>query len=126
MRTSSKKCSLGPIHSQHDTGAQADTLSKVDTAPKVDRQKAAAEIETAKIEHCRVSDIGEATEMSVLKCLVDSLVKVTVVDLVGSHARKCGSDLVEFLSKILALLISALCGSRKGGQLGVNLAEKFM
>ena len=63
--------------------------------------------------------------MAVPEGSVDSLVKVTVVDLVGAHAGRGSRDLPQLAAQILALLVCALGGRREGGELVVDLVEEF-
>lgn len=95
-QTSSKECSLGPVHGQHAARAETDALREVDASPEVHGQNTAAEAEAAEIEDGRVADVRQAAEMLVLEGFVDDVVDVAVFDLVGSHAGERGCDLGEF------------------------------
>lgn len=63
--------------------------------------------------------------MLVLERLVDSLVEVTIVDLVGLETGKCGGNLGQFTAQIHTLLVSALGSSRQGSELRVNLVQEL-
>lgn len=63
--------------------------------------------------------------MSILECLVDSLVKVTVIDFVGLETRKRGGNFGQFTAQVHALLVSALGSGRQGRELGVNLVQEL-
>ena len=63
--------------------------------------------------------------MLVLKGLVDSLVEVTVVDLVGLETWKRGGNLGQFTAQVHALLVSALGSGRQGSEFGVNLVQEL-
>lgn len=63
--------------------------------------------------------------MPVLECLVDSLVKVTVVDFVGLETGKRGGNLGQFTAQVHALLVSALGSGRQRRELGVDLVQEL-
>ena len=123
--TSSEKRPLSPVHGQHDPRPQTNTLGKVNTTPEIHSQDATAEVQTTKVKDGGVANVRQASEMFIIKGLIDSLVKVTVVDLVGLHAGHGSCNLSEFAAEVLALLVCALGGGGKGGEFRVNLVEEF-
>lgn len=123
--TSSKDRSLGPIHSQHTASAEAHTLSEVDTAPEIHSNHTTAEAHTTKVEDSCVTDVRQASKMSVLESLVDSLIKITIVDLVGLESGKSSRNLGQLTAEVHALLVSTLSGSGQGSELGVDLVQEL-
>lgn len=81
--TSSKQRPLGPIHSKHTPRPKANTLRKVNTPPEIHSQHTTSKVQPPKVEDSSVTDIRQTTQVSVVERLVDSIVEVTVVDLVN-------------------------------------------
>lgn len=123
--TSSKKRPLSPIHSQHTPRPEAHTLREVNTPPEIHGNYTAAEAQPPKIKNGRVTDIRQATKVPIMESLVDSLIQVTVVDLVSFQTRQRSGDLRQLAAQIHALLVCALGRGGEGGELCVDLVEEL-
>ena len=112
--TSSKQRPLSPIHSKHTPRSKANTLRKVDTPPEIHSQHTTSEVQPPKVENSSVTDIRQTTQVSVVECPVDSVVEVTVVDLISTQTRKRGGDLGQLAAQVFTLLVCTLGSCREG------------
>lgn len=96
--TSSKQRPLSPIHSEHTPRSKANTLRKVNTPPEIHSQHTTSKVQPPKVEDSSVTDICQTTQVSVVERLIDSIVKVTVVNLVSPQARQRRGDLGQFVA----------------------------
>lgn len=94
--TSSKQRPLSPIHSKHTPRSETNTLRKVNTPPEIHSQNTTSKVQPPKVEDSSVTNIRQTTQVFVVERLVDSIVEVTVVNLVGAQAWKRGGDLRQF------------------------------